>query len=140
MNLVTMINKSLVLFLLSWSSFVFAEQHKISVTHKLISITSQNGYADIVFELTMSNNSLEKYNSVKLVPRSEDIIGDAIDRTIEVGNLPVSGLYKSYWTYSTWANIDSLSIAPILVFDLHAKRTINTNINFPVYSTIAGEM
>jgi len=131
---------SLLLFMLFWPGFLLAEQHHISVTHKLVSITPQNAYASVVFEITVSNNSLENYTSVNLVARNIDMIGHPTDHTVKVGYLPISGMHQSFWTYSSLLDMDLLTHTPVLVFDFQAKNKHGKKLNFPVYSQAEGVM
>jgi len=140
MNTLKVISVSAILAILLWPSLVFAEQNNIVITHKLVSVTPQgDDYADVVFELTVTNNTLQRYGSVNLVPRSEDILGSPNDYVFHIGRLPISGVHKSYWEYKTLVDLDSFTHAPILVFDLQAtKRWTRTKVNFPVFSEMEG--
>ncbi len=124
--------------LLIWPGHLMAEQNAISVKHRLVSVFSKDDYTSAVYEITIINNTLKNFNSVVLIPRSIDIMSNPTNHILEIGNLPISSMYKSYWSFTTYTTASSVSQDPILVFDLQAKNSTQDNLNFPIFSEIDG--
>lgn len=138
MNHYKYILTSLISVLLIWPGHLLAEKNGISANHHLVSVFAEDDYTSVVYEITIINDTLESFNSVVLIPRSIDTISNPINYALEIGNLPISGMSKSYWSFTTYTPASSISQDPILVFDLQAKNSNQDKLNFPIFSEADG--